>query len=283
MRYRFLLLLCACWATAAADAAQAQDAPPPAKEAPAIHIKGLRNPEDLAYASFVAAQQAYEENRRYAPDAPLLFQIKSHSGQFDGLRITIAGDNTFIPVPYDEAGQFTVPYDKAALQDDAMVTTDKKHGELYWLPVIRTPGLPPDTLRLGDLRLSCRVSWALEKGDASIATRMMWGLMGGCNSNSFTTLGLPQPGMLVRLVSGDKAEVLAVKGGDEHYVAHRTRWQPPLGDAAWPDDTRVEFLPPEDGFELDAECREAREKDASDAYRHSYGTFSASSCVWRPN
>jgi len=66
-------------------------------------------------------------------------------------------------------------------------------------------------------------------------------------------------------------------------IALRARWEPPFGDTAWPDDTRIEFLPPEDGFLLDEECRKTREKEAEDLYRHSYATFDPDSCVWRPN
>lgn len=258
-------------------------APASGQEAAPIVIKGVRNPEGLAYASFVAAQQAYEKHRQYAPDAPLLFQMKTHSGTFDGMRVTISGEQTSIPVPYDGQGRFTLPYDAAALQDEAVVTTDKKAGAIYWLPLIRSPGLAQDGLRLGDLRLYCRVKWALEKADASLATKMMALMMGGCDSSSYMTLGLPQPGMRVRLTSGERREVFPVDVKPGHYVAHRTRWEPPYADSAWPDDTRVDFLPPEDGFVLDPACQRALEKDAGDAYRHSYANFDPDSCVWRPN
>ncbi len=250
----------------------------PDKNGNAIVIKGIRNPEDMAYASFVAAQKAFEENRHYAPDAPLLFQMKTHSGEFDGLRLSIASDNSSIPVAYDAQGQFVLPHDAAALRDQAVVTVDKKRGEIFWMPVIRSHDLAQSTLRLGDLRLYCRVQWELEKADASVGTKMMNLLMGGCSSNSFFTLGLPQPGMRVRLVSKDRQEILL-----KHYVAHRTRWQPPYGDATWPDDTRVEFLAPEDGFALDEACRTTREKNSENSYQHSYGTFDPESCAWRPN
>jgi hypothetical protein len=247
-----------------------------------IVIKSLRHPEALAYASFVAAQKAYEQYRHDAPDAPLLFQMKTHSGTFDGLRLSIDGEHTRIAVPYDAEGQFTLPYDEAALQDRAVVLTDKRRGQIYWQPVIRTPGLAPGTLRLGDLRLDCRVQWALEKGSASFATKMATLMRGNCNSSSFVTLALPQPGMRVRLASKEQQQVLAPDGEHPPYVAHRTRWEPPFGNAAWPDDTLVDFLAPEEGFALDAQCQSAREKDAGDAYRQSYGTFDPNSCAWRP-
>ncbi|MES2102427.1 MAG: hypothetical protein V4634_00295 [Pseudomonadota bacterium] len=281
--FLLIYMLCASGVQAQTDAAAPSSAPTPGKEGNSVVIRGIRHPENMAYSSFVAAQKAYEENRHYAPDAPLLFQMKTHSGKFDGLRLTIAGDNTLIQVPYDDKGRFTLPYDEAALRDDAEVSTDKKRGEIYWLPVIRSPGLAQDTLRLGDLRLYCRVKWALEKADTSVATKMMTLLRGNCDSSSFITLALPQPGMRVRLVSDNRQEIFPVAASGSHYIAHRTRWEPPFGDAAWPDDTRIDFLPPEDGFLLDDECRKTREKEAEDLYRHSYATFDPDSCVWRPN
>jgi hypothetical protein len=266
-------VLCASVAQAHTDDATSQQ----------VVVRTLRNPEGMAYSSFIAAQKAYEEHRHYAPDAPLLFQMKTHSGTFDNLRLSVEGDHTDIPVAYDENGQFTLPYDNAALQDNAILTTNKKRGQIYWSPSIRTPGLPDNTLRLGDLRLYCRVKWALEKAAATLETKMMTALSKNCESSTFNTLGLPQPGMRVRLLSKDREEVLAVEPDKRHYASHRTRWYPPFGNVTWPDDTRVEFLPPEAGFVLNEECRLTREKDAADSYRHSYGTFKRDSCVWRPN
>ncbi|MES2126497.1 MAG: hypothetical protein V4463_04440 [Pseudomonadota bacterium] len=269
----FLLAVC-CGAACGLDAAAEQTA---------VVIRGLRNPEGMAYASFIAAQQAYAEHRQHAPDAPLLFQMKTHTGNVEGLHLSINGDHTTIPVAYDEAGRFVLPYSEAALKDDAVLMADKRLGEIYWLPVIRTPGLQPGTQRLGDLRLYCHVKWALEKGDASLATKMMATLMGGCSSSAFESLALPQPGMLVRLSTANKQETFAATGNNGLYVAHRTRWQPPFGDQGWPDETVVEFLAPEDGFVLDPECARTRDKEASEGYQHSYGVFGRDSCIWRPN
>ena len=248
-----------------------------------VVIRHLRHPEAMAYANFIAARKAYDAYRRFAPDAPLLFQVKTRSGKLDGLHVNIEGDNTAIPIAYDELGQFALPYSEQALRDKALVTSDIRRGEVHWLPVVRTPGVPPSTMRLGDLRLFCRLQWALEEADASIGTKLMTLVRGNCESSSFITMALPQPGMRVRLVAGERQEMLGSEGEKNRYVAHRTRWEPPFGDASWPDDTRIEFLPPEEGFALNDECRQAREKGADGAYRHSYGTFSRDSCVWRPH
>ena len=206
-----------------------------------VVIRHLRHPEAMAYANFIAARKAYDAYRRFAPDAPLLFQVKTRSGKLDGLHVNIEGDNTAIPIAYDELGQFALPYSEQALRDKALVTSDIRRGEVHWLPVVRTPGVPPSALRLGDLRLFCRLQWALEEADASIGTKLMTLVRGNCESSSFITMALPQPGMRVRLVAGERQEMLGSEGEKNRYVAHRTRWEPPFGDASWPDDTRVEF------------------------------------------
>lgn len=266
-------------APVAANTAQANEA----GQGNTVVIRQLRHPETMPYASFVEARKVHEQYRDLAPEAPLLFQIKTRSGKLDGMRVRIEGDNTTIAVPYDEEGRFSLPHSEEALRDKALVTSDMRRGQIYWLPVVRSPGLPEGTLRLGDLRLFCRMQWALEKAAASVMTKLTTMARGNCDASAFITLALPQPGMRVRLVAGQRREMLASEGEKSRYVAQRTRWEPPFGDLSWPNDTLVEFLPPEEGFALSAECQAARDKDADGLYRHSYGTFGRQSCVWRPH
>lgn len=66
-------------------------------------------------------------------------------------------------VPVDEEGWFTLPYSEEAERRNADVMISRRSGaDVKWVADVLTPGLPPRTYRLGDLRLECRVYLAIE-------------------------------------------------------------------------------------------------------------------------
>jgi hypothetical protein len=243
-----------------------------------VEIRGLRHPDDIPYSSFVAAMRAFDENHHYAPDASLLFSVRNHDGKFDGMRISITGEQMSIPVPLDANGRFTLPIRQDALDDKAYVQANQHTGEVNWGTLVRTPGLPDDTLRLGDLRLDCRVDYALSRAETSLWVATIFRLAGGCNSDGHTMRELKRPGMRVKLTYMDREEVLPEK----YYMVHHTMWAMPLADGNWPDDTLVQFLEPDSNFLLDKECADKLQRDAKEPYRHGSSTISVNDCVYRP-
>jgi len=165
-----------------------------------------------------------------------------------------------IPVRVARDGSFSLERDEKALREDAWVTPNRKVASLTWRTEIRTPGLPPDTRRLGDLRLECEVGMEadLVSNERSFLSNPMRRRMGYCNNNPARYLYFTDRALFgVTLISGARSELLPV---DELYAGSTKRplsaselavcdcevlldhtYYLPLGDRSWPDDTLVQF------------------------------------------
>ena len=134
---------------------------------------------------------------------------------------------------------------------------------MTWRSDIRSPGLPPNTRRLGDLRLECRVGMdaGLISNSNNIIGRITQAVLDTpayCDRKAPLYLFFAdRPIFSVALVSGNRREVLSI---DKLYAAasddpglkndlpycdcevliDRT-YVLPLGDLSWPNDTLVEF------------------------------------------
>lgn len=228
----------------------------------AVRVEALRNPVAKPYRRMVSGVALFEKRHALAPEATLRFKLLPRNRQtnMDGVRLAIESDNVFVPLDLSADKTFTLPRDAAALKENAAVMPNRKAGSMTWRAEIRTPGLPPDARRLGDLRLECEV-----------------GMQAGLISNSRPSLfdffqqgpaychrEVPRylffadrPLWTVTLVHGERRETLSVDrlyGGasrdpdwkedlpycDCEVLMDRAYFLP-LGDASWPDDTRVHF------------------------------------------
>ena len=195
----------------------------------AVGVTALRNPVDKSYRRMVEGMELFEKRHRLAPD------------------------NTF-----------TLERRAAALKENASVRPNRKAKTMTWRAEIRTPGLPPDTRRLGDLRLECEVG--MQAGLISNYRPLLFGLLDPflregpeyCRRTDPRYLFFAErPLFGVTLVAGDRSEALPVErlyGGasrDSHWkdelpycdceVLMDRAYFMPLGDSSWPDDTLVKF------------------------------------------
>jgi len=144
------------------------------------------------------------------------------------------------------------------------VMPNRKAGTLTWRAEIRTPGLPPNTRRLGDLRLECEVGMA-----ARLISNTRPGLFGWIDKlfpegPDYCHRAEPRylffadrPLFSVTMVAGARREILPV---DRLYAgaSRNPEWKQglaycdcealidhayfmPLGDQSWPDNTLVRF------------------------------------------
>lgn len=140
---------------------------------------------------------------------------------------------------------------------------NRASGSMTWRTDIRTPGLPPGTHRLGDLRLECEVG--MEAGVVSNSRTLIGHIANMLTETPAYCRGKDQlylffadrPIFSVTLVAGNRREALAIdrlyaSATDDSQLAadlpycdcevmlDRTYFLP-LADATWPDDTLVEF------------------------------------------
>ena len=232
----------------------------------AVEVTALRNPVDKSYRRILSGMERFEKRRHLAPNATLRFKLLPRNRQtnMENVELEVVGDSFNTPLHVAPDHTFTLPRDPKALKENASVRPNRKAGTMTWRAEIRTPGLPPHTRRLGDLRLECEVG--MQAGLISNTRPSLFGRLDSllpdgpdyCNREWPRYLFFAErPLWTVTLVSGSRREVLSV---DRLYAgASRDReWKSdlkycdcevlldrtfflPLGDRSWPDDTRVEF------------------------------------------
>lgn len=255
-RLRFLFG-CACLLAGATPPALAQDTP-----IATVNVRSTRDPVDKSYRKMIKGMERFEREHAYAPAAGLRFQLLPRSPDVDmtGITLRVAGDTLSVPVPVASDNSFVLPRVAAALREDAAVLANRKTASMTWRALIETPGLPPGTRRLGDLRLECRVG--MEAGLVSNSSPLFGWLANAltsadqvCNSPDGNYLFFAdRPIFSVRLRSGTRVEDLPFHmlyaGGEQtramlpfcdcQVLLDRTYYAP-IWDTRWPDDTLVEF------------------------------------------
>lgn len=254
----------------AAPAGQAQSsggALPPVT----ISGKALRDPVEKSYRRMVRGMDLFERQRgAMAPQATLRFKLlpRKPGTDLNNLDLHVLGSTVAIPVAVAADQTFTLPRDAKALAENAQVTPDRKALTMTWRADIRTPGLPPHTRRLGDLRLECQVG--MEAGLISNSPSFITQLFDAgastpayCNTRDNRYLFFAdRPVFGVTLVSGARREAVRIDRlyasaiddtnlrnelpyCDCEMLLDRTYFLP-LEDASWPHDTLVVFDPMEE-------------------------------------
>jgi hypothetical protein len=232
----------------------------------AVTVTALRTPVDKPYRRMIAGVELFEKRRELAPGASLRFKLlpRKRDTHMDDVELAIVGDSFATPVAFAADHTFALERNPIALKENASVRPDRKAGTLTWRAEIRTPGLPPNTRRLGDLRLECEVG--MQAGLISNYRPFLFSWMDKllregpdyCQRNAPRYLFFAdRPLFSVALVAGERREVLSV---DRLYggASRDPQWKDdlpycdcevlmdrayflPLGDPSWPDDTLVEL------------------------------------------
>lgn len=239
--------------------------PAAAQDTATVNVSFVRDPVDKSYRKMIKGIERFERERaRHAPQASLRFRLlpRLPNARLDGVTLRIASENGSTPVPLDADYSFTLPRDEAALRDNAAVVANRKSTSMTWRAWVQTPGLPPGTRRLGDLRLECKVGM-----DAQLVsnTSPMFAWLTEALSSTEAVCGKPdgnylffadQPISGVTLQAGARSAALPFRmlyaGGqlaradlaycDCQVLLDRTYYAP-IWDMSWPDDTLVSFEP----------------------------------------
>lgn len=155
------------------------------------------------------------------------------------LALHLVSDNASLPIALDAERRFALPRDQQAWDDNADLIVNRKPGLYIGLPDIRTPGVPDNARRLGDLRLQCEIGWAIVKDDVGLLQRTAFAVLGGPCHTSMARIGVRAPRRLVgaTLIAGERREPLDAK----RIIANGRFFAAPYHDGSWPDDTLVEF------------------------------------------
>jgi hypothetical protein len=237
--------------------AQAQVAPPD-PPIQVVQVEGLRDPDEHAYRRMVEGMDAFEKYHHLAPDALLRYRLipRLPGVKVEGTRLTIRGDKVRLPVALASDLSFTLPRDAAAWDERAQVTANRQARSFMWQPYVRTPGLPENTRRLGDLRLECEIDRAAKllvilKLPAYV---LLAATVDVCTSypgawqyyaeravfNVTLVHGKRREAMLSRSMYAGQPNVLH-RAFDFYPILYDRLYILKINDTSWPDDTLVEL------------------------------------------
>ncbi|MEJ6020931.1 hypothetical protein [Ramlibacter sp. PS4R-6] len=223
-------------------------------------------PVEKSYRKMVEGMDLFERLKpEFAPQAQLRYKLlpRKPGTNMDDVQLEVVGNTFAYPVAVAPDRTFTLARDAKAIAEDAVVSPNRKRLTMTWRTEVRTPGLPANTRRLGDLRLECRVGiQASLVSNTNPLTQAISDLLTSptryCSQKNSKYLFFAERALFsVTLESGTRREVLAIdqlyaKASDDpglkadlpfcdcEVMLDRTYFLP-LGDASWPDDTRVVF------------------------------------------
>lgn len=208
-----------------------------------VAVNGTKNPELKPYRVMLAGLDAFDEYHSLAPEAALKFRLKkradvnSYQSNWGDVSMRIAGNDTSIPVPIAADGTFVLPRSKEAYDEEADLMLNQKKSLIGFTPHVRTPGVPANARRLGDLRLECRVAMGIGKKELNFAQRAALNVLtlGGdwcAVSYGRYGFGLPDWAINATLVNGGKSKSI---------VSYGYGFDAPIQDKSLPDDALITF------------------------------------------
>ncbi|MDL5031218.1 hypothetical protein QRD43_04795 [Pelomonas sp. APW6] len=220
--------------------------------------------EQKTVAQLLAIRKSFEKHRKLAPQAELRIRLypRHDDADLERLSLSLRAEGLHRPVPLDEQQRFEIDPAWAALPADTVLRSGLRDGRLAWHPDVRTPGLPPNTRRLGDLRLECHADLVgtshLARGIVTPSYLALAALTDVCSRYDVYGHYADVPVFSITLVDGTRRKQLpyvhlhgSVTGQSHplhalldwpYRLRDRFYWLP-LSDASWSDDTRVVLEP----------------------------------------
>lgn len=224
-----------------------------------VPVKGVKNPEMKSYRAVWKGLEKFDDEHELAPTVPQLrFRVLANKGktkcigvcgtsalavpsQDEQFALRIATNDASLPVPIATDGFFVVPRDEAMYDGNADLILNQKKGSYKMSVEVRTPGLPENVRRLGDLRLECKVQVAIAKEEIpfwivalanSILLTRDWCMASmGKEYVNFSYFSAPTLASAT-LIHGERS--LKLDSGKHNFSVR-------LGDKSWPDDALVQL------------------------------------------
>ena len=219
---------------------------PGVDEPSTIHVKALRNPEIQKYKAILAGLDSFDKHHALAPRVPALrfrVQQRGGAGKPEQPLVRIEGERDFVmPLAIDADNRFTVPRSEAALDARGELVLNQKRKYYRIVPEVRTPGLPDNVRRLGDLRLECKVMIDIAKEEIplfwvltlnSVLMTRDWCSFFSEKERS-ATFAFKAGAPLVEAILSEGNRSKALKTEKEEFSVG-------LGDAEWSDEALVEL------------------------------------------
>jgi hypothetical protein len=207
------------------------------RTAPADGLAG--NPMAWQYRVLQAAQDVFDARAAgQAPGATLAFRLPKPALDQDGNRVELVRADRRLPLAMVSNNAFTLARDGAAADATVAVVNRNFRPGSYNEPIaqVRSPGLPENVRRLGDLRLACAAQMAMLKAEgfkvrAMLSVTNLFGL-DLCDDTKVINFDEPD---------GHYDVVTIEDGGRRLVLAARQAKAPRLGDKDWSDNARITY------------------------------------------
>jgi len=218
---------------------QAQPAATEAESDKKVEVSGVKNPALRPYRIMTRGLDAFDQHHALAPKADLRFELWNADGtipQAGSLGLRLAGDKFSQSLPVDSEATFILPRSQAALDDNADLVLNRKKDQMQWRPRVRSPGVPDNARRMGDMRLECEVAWAVMKDQMAFLIRTAMAAAGGMCRAPMTALyyRTARPLASATLVSGERSRVLTLGVDRSTYIV-------PLRSKEWDDESLIVY------------------------------------------
>lgn len=222
------------------------------------------------------ARRLFDELRALSPHGELAIRVlaRKNGALASRLGLQLMTPQGRLDIELDDLQRFRLQPQWLALDADTEVRSRLPDGGVTWRSDIRTPGMPPNVRRLGDLRLQCKLDWGvpLGRGVGGLTAfvppaKRCEGILTGAMNSQFAD----RPVLAIDFAHGPRRERLGYfhlhGAGDNvptQLISGLTDWahqlkdhmyRLPLHDQSWPDDTWVEFTFMDDAVRADGEAR----------------------------
>ena len=239
MSMRFLL-------AAIALAGNVQAAEPTSSGLQVVHVSGSAPGQAMAwrYEVLEKARAVFAQHSpAQAPGAQLSFRLPRIDPAQEGNQVELVLEDKRLPLVMASGASFTLPESGAVDDGDAMVVANKefpKGSFLHPNVQVRSPGLPANAARMGDLRLACAAQVAMAKAE-SFKFRLVLGTVGLfadlCSEMDVTSIGVP----------AGRYDTVTIEDGERKLTFAKSQDKlPRLGEQGWSDNARVTYLSSEE-------------------------------------
>ena len=206
----------------------------------AADSESVAKPMTWRYQLLQTAQDSFEKRAAsQAPGATLTFSLPKVDAAEANNRVEIVRGDKHIVLPMVSNTTFALIRDADAAASGAMVVVNRNfaRGEMNHPNVqVRSPGLPDDVKRMGDLRLACAVHVEMAKAEglkfrAMLATASMFGLS-VCDKLEVTAIDAPK-GRYDAVIIEDGSRRLVQPAAQANLLQ--------LGDKNWSDNARISY------------------------------------------
>ena len=211
--------------------------PPSSEEAvdKEITVIGLIDKHEFSARALRSIQAAYAKNRHLAPQAPLRFRVEDASKADVALRFWFSTGDDIVDLPISADG--TIDLSNMVITKDTKLNSNRAKGRLRLWPEILSPNTSPNARRHGDLRLECRILWAVVKDEIPLPIKVTFAWVGNPCASKKIPIYYSGPFPLSRAIVEYEGKTQSLR------ISKSGGYRPPIYDKKVPDAAVVRLYP----------------------------------------